>query len=155
RKSNRRDRAMDARLRGHDKWRQGIYIPHMPTIKTKICGGKTKEALEAAAKGESYIGFNFYRPSPRYIYPAQAAQLSKLVPPSMKIIMVTVDAEDMLFETIFERFTPDAIQLHGKETPQRAADLKAKWRVPIIRAIPINSAKDFEAVKPFESVTDR
>lgn len=48
----------------------------MAKIDVKICGVKTKEALDAAARGgAAYVGFNFYRPSPRYAPPEQAAIL--------------------------------------------------------------------------------
>jgi len=127
----------------------------MAKIEAKICGVKTKEALEAAAKGgAAYVGFNFYRPSPRYVPPEQAAALSKLVPPGMKSTAVTADAGDALFEEIFRHFTPDLIQLHGREPPQRAADLKARWKTPIIRAIPIGTSADFGAVKAHEGAAD-
>lgn len=127
----------------------------MAKIEVKICGVKTKEALDAAAKGgAAYVGFNFYRPSPRYVPPAQAAALSKLVPSGMKSVAVTADADDALFEEIFRNFTPDLVQLHGEETAQRAVDLKARWKTPIIRAIPIKAATDFDAVKAHEGIAD-
>ena len=127
----------------------------MAKIEAKICGVKTKEALEAAAKGgAAYVGFNFYRPSPRYVPPEQAAALSELVPPGMKSAVVTVDADDALFEEIFRHLTPDLIQLHGKEPPQRAADLRTRWKTPIIRTIPIETAADFDAVKAHEGAAD-
>jgi len=86
--------------------------------------------------------------------PEQAAALSKLVPPGMKSAVVTVDADDALFEEIFQHFTPDLIQLHGKEPPQRAADLTTRWKTPIIRAIPIETAADFDALKAYVGAAD-
>ncbi|MBI3419700.1 MAG: phosphoribosylanthranilate isomerase [Proteobacteria bacterium] len=127
----------------------------MPKVKVKICGVRTKEAIEAAAQGgASYIGFNFYRLSPRYIFPDQAAQMSKIVPSSLKIVVVTADADDRIFDDVFERFTPDMLQFHGKETPRRVADLKTRFRMPVVKAIPITVPHDFEAAKPFEDVVD-
>ncbi len=125
-------------------------------VQVKICGIKTKEALEAAVQnGASYVGFNFYRSSPRYVFPDQAAQLAKLVPGKVKIVAVMVDPEDQLLDDIFERFTPDLIQLHGKETPQRVAEIKSRYRVEVIKALPISEAKDFDRVKDYEAVADR
>lgn len=127
----------------------------MAKIEVKICGVKTTEALLAAAKGgAAFAGLNFYRPSPRYVPPEQAAALARLMPPGMKSVAVTVDAEDALFDDIFRHFTPDFIQLHGKESPQRAADLKARWKTPIIRALPIDTAESFGAVKAHEDAAD-
>jgi phosphoribosylanthranilate isomerase len=127
----------------------------MSKIEVKICGVKTQEALVAAAEGgAAYVGFNFYPPSPRYVAPVQAAELSRRVPPGMKSVAVTVDADDALVDEIFRHFTPDFIQLHGKEPPRRAADLKARWETPIIRALPIATAESFDAMKVHEDVAD-
>ncbi len=127
----------------------------MTKVEVKICGVKTTEALEAAARGgAAYVGFNVYRPSPRYVSPKQAAALSQGVPLGMKSAVVTVDADDALFEEIFRLFVPDLIQLHGKEPPRRAADLKARWKTPIIRAVPIATAADFDAVRAHDGVAD-
>lgn len=127
----------------------------MTRIEVKICGVKTEEALIAAAKsGAAYVGFNFYRPSPRYVTPEQAAVLARQIPPGTKAVAVTADADDALFEEIFQHFRPDFIQLHGSESAQRAAELRAKWKTRIIRAIPIDSAASLEAVKPHEETAD-
>jgi phosphoribosylanthranilate isomerase len=127
----------------------------MAKIAVKICGVKTREALEAAAKGgATYVGFNFYRPSPRYIPPAQAAALAELMPPDLRSVAVTADADDSLFDEIFRHVTPDLIQLHGKEPPERATDLKARWKTPIIRAIPIDTAAAFAIMKAHEGTAD-
>ena len=127
----------------------------MVKIEVKICGVKTEEALEAAARGgAAYVGFNFYRPSPRYVPPAQAAALAVLMRPGMKSAAVTVDADDALFDDIFRHVEPDLIQLHGREPPQRAADLKARWKRPIIRTIAIGAAADFDAVTAYDGVAD-
>ena len=127
----------------------------MAKIEVKICGVKTAAALDAAARGgAAYVGFNVYRPSPRYVSPERAAALSKRVLPGMKSAVVTADADDALFEEIFRLFAPDFIQLHGKEPPRRAADLRARWKTPIIRAVPIATAADFDAVRAHDGVAD-
>ncbi|WP_374382526.1 phosphoribosylanthranilate isomerase [Dongia sp.] len=127
----------------------------MAKIEVKICGVKTKQALTAAARsGAAYIGFNFYRPSPRYVTPEQAAVLARHMPPGTKAVAVTADADDTLFEEIIRHFRPDFIQLHGSESPQRAAELRAKWKIQIIRAVPIDSAASLEAVKTHEETAD-
>jgi phosphoribosylanthranilate isomerase len=121
----------------------------------KICGIKTRDALEAAVNnGASYIGLNFYRPSPRYAHPDLAAQLAKMVPGKVKIVALMVEPEDRVLDDIFERFTPDFLQLHGKETPQRVAEIKAARGVPVIKALPISEAADFEVAKTYEAVAD-
>jgi len=76
------------------------------------------------------------------------------VPAGVKSAAVTVGADDALFEEILRHFSLDLIQLHGKEPPQRAADFKARWKKPVIRAFPINSAAAFDAVKAHEGAAD-
>lgn len=127
----------------------------MGRVEVKICGVKTPEAVDAAARGGAgYLGFNFYRPSTRYLDPEHAAALARRTPPGMQTVAVTVDGDDALFEAIFRAFTPDFIQLHGRETPARAAALKARWGAPVIRVVAIDDAADFEATAAHEDVAD-
>ena len=121
----------------------------MAKVQVKICGVKTREAVEAAVKyGAAFIGFNFFRPSPRYVTPEVAEQLALLVSRDLTKAAVLVDPGNAELESILAYFKPDFLQLHGKETPARVAELKARYPLPVIKAFPISTAKDFEAVKP-------
>ena len=128
----------------------------MQKVSVKICGIKTKDALEAAISGgAAFAGFNFFRPSPRFIDFDQAAALARLVPPHIKTAAVTVDPDDALLDAILKSFRPDFIQLHGKETPKRVAEIKNRTGISIIKTLPISSADDFKAMEDFEPMANR
>jgi len=124
-------------------------------ISVKICGLKTREAIDASAKGGAdFIGFNFHPASPRYLTLDAAARLRRDVPPSIKLVAVVVDANDALIGDINRAVAPDVLQLHGSETPKRAAEVRALTGKAIIKVIPIARAEDVAAALPFEEVAD-
>jgi phosphoribosylanthranilate isomerase len=56
---------------------------------------------------------------------------------------------------ILARFTPDFIQLHGKETPKRVGEIKERFGTGIIKALPVREAADFAAMREYEPLVDR
>ncbi|MES1203536.1 MAG: phosphoribosylanthranilate isomerase [Pseudomonadota bacterium] len=125
----------------------------MPDV--KICGLKTADAVEAALAGDArFIGLVFFPPSPRNIAPEAARPLAALARGKADIVAVTVDAGDALLAMIAERVAPDWIQLHGKETPARAAEVRRFARKGVIKALPIARGEDFAAAALFEPVAD-
>ncbi|HWA20864.1 MAG TPA: phosphoribosylanthranilate isomerase [Caulobacterales bacterium] len=121
----------------------------------KICGLKTAEAVNAALSGEArFVGFVFFPPSPRNIAPEAARPLAALARGKADIVAVTVDAGDALLAMIAERVAPDWIQLHGNETPARAAEVRRFAKKGVIKALPIARSEDFAAAAPFEPVAD-
>ena len=63
-------------------------------VAAKICGLKDPAAITAAILGgASYIGLNFYPPSPRAVTPSQARELAALMPPAVKTDL-TADLPD-------------------------------------------------------------
>jgi phosphoribosylanthranilate isomerase len=124
-------------------------------IDVKICGLKSAETVEAALAGDArWIGFVFFPPSPRNIAPEAARPLAALARGKADIVAVTVDAGDALLAMIAERVAPDWIQIHGKETPARAAEVRRFARKGVIKALPIARGEDFAAAAPFEPVAD-
>jgi phosphoribosylanthranilate isomerase len=106
-------------------------------IRTKICGLSTKQAVEAAdAAGAPFLGFVFCDKSPRNISPKLAGEISAYVMSAK--VAVTVNASDELLEEIILNLQPDFIQLHGNETDEHAAAIKAKFGLPLIRACVAN-----------------
>lgn len=126
------------------------------TLDIKICGLKTEEALAAAlAGGASHVGFIFFPKSPRYIAPADAGRLRKAAFGRAKAVAVTVDADDATLDTIVAAMSPDMLQLHGSETPERVAAVKARYGLPVMKAFSIRDAADLAAIKPYRGVADR
>ncbi len=120
----------------------------------KICGIKSVEAIAAASRaGATHIGFNFYPGSPRYIEPAKALELAALAP-TLKSVALTVDADDATLDNIVAQARPAFLQLHGDETTARVTELKARHRLPIIKAIAIETANDVKRARLFETVAD-
>ena len=126
------------------------------TIDIKICGLKTEDALAAAlAGGASHVGFIFFQKSPRYVLPAEAGRLRQAAIGRAKAVAVTVDADDAALDTIVAEMTPDALQFHGGETPERVSAAKARYGLPVIKALSIRDAADLAAMDPYRGIADR
>jgi len=122
-------------------------------VKVKICGIKTPEALQAAlAARADFVGLNFYPPSPRSVAPEVAAELAELARGRTSIVALIVDADDATIERIVKTVEPDMLQLHGSETPERAAEIVRRWGRPVIKAIKVETAGDAERALDFVGV---
>jgi phosphoribosylanthranilate isomerase len=122
----------------------------------KICGLRTEEALAAAiAGGASHVGFIFFPKSPRNIDPAEAGRLRRLASGRAKAVAVTVDTDDVTLDAIVEAMTPDVLQLHGSESPARLTELKARYGLPVMKALSIREKADLDRVADYAGVADR
>lgn len=122
----------------------------------KICGLKTPDALDAAlAGGASHIGFIFFAKSPRYIPPADAGLLRQAAYGKAKAVAVTVDADDATLDGIVAGMQPDMLQLQGKETPARVAEVKARYRLPVMKALAVSRIEDLTQIDPYRGIADR
>lgn len=121
----------------------------------KVCGLTTAEAVEAAlADGAAYLGFVFFPKSPRHLDAVTARALAAPARGKAKIVAVTVDADHALLTELALMFQPDLIQLHGSETPARAAQVRALTGAGIIRALPVSDASDLEAAAEWTGAAD-
>ena len=126
------------------------------TLDIKICGLKTDGALAAAlAGGASHVGLIFFAKSPRYVDPAEAGRLREAARGKAQAVAVTVDAGDAFQDEIVEKMRPDMLQLHGSETPERVAEVKVRYGLPVLKALSVSEAADLERIKPFIGVADR
>ena len=126
------------------------------SLDIKICGLKTPEAVAAAlAAGASHVGFIFFGKSPRNVAPADAGLLRAAATGRAQAVAVTVDADDALLDEISTEMQPDAFQLHGRESPQRVAEVKARYRRPVIKAFSVSTPADLAAVSAYVGVADR
>ncbi|MBE0534016.1 MAG: phosphoribosylanthranilate isomerase [Rhodospirillales bacterium] len=124
-------------------------------IDVKICGLSTPEAVKAAAAGGArYIGFVFFPPSPRFVKPAVAAELGGYAPGSVIRVGLTVDADDAALAGIVADACVERLQLHGRETPERVAEVRRSFGLPVIKALPIAGADDVAAARAYEDVAD-
>lgn len=121
----------------------------------KICGLKTAATLEAAIKGGAdYVGLVFFPPSPRNVAIAEAKPLAKAARGRTKIAALFVDPHDALVQEVMAQVAPDLIQLHGSETPERVAAIKALAQRPIMKAIKVETAADAESALAYADTAD-
>ena len=122
----------------------------------KICGLTTEAALDAALDaGADMVGFVFFPPSPRNIsYPTAQALSARVKGRALKVSL-TVNATDDEFAALIAALQPDLLQLHGHESPERVSEIKAKFGIPVMKAIGVSSADDLAAVARYEPVVDR
>jgi phosphoribosylanthranilate isomerase len=111
----------------------------------KICGLSTPETLEAAlAAGADMIGLNFHPKSPRYVTPAQAAELGAQARGKTAVVALVVDYAPEQAAELARIVRPDWMQLHGKETPEQVAAIKAATGLPVMKALGVANAVDLE-----------
>ena len=121
----------------------------------KICGLKTPEALDTAlAAGADMVGFVFFPPSPRNVGIEAARALGARVNGRAKKVALSVDAIDAELERVVEALRPDMLQLHGKETPERVASVRSRFRLPVMKALPIEQKSDLAPIRVYEKVAD-
>lgn len=126
------------------------------TLLVKICGLKTLDALDAAlAAGADLVGFVFFAPSPRHVGDEAARMLGEQVRGRAGKVALTVDADDATLARIVEILRPDMLQLHGKESPDRVRALKAQFGLPVMKAIPVATRNDLDAIAAYRDVADR
>lgn len=126
------------------------------TLDVKICGLGTPEAVAAAARGGArYVGFAFFPPSPRNLGPVEAAPLVRGVPQGVTRVGFVVDGDDPFLDAIMSHVPLDMLQLHGSESPQRVAEIKSRYGLPVIKSVAIAGAGDIEKARAYEGAADR
>ena len=122
----------------------------------KICGLNDAAGFDAAvAAAADMVGFVFYPPSPRAVTPAQAAALSARHAGGPLRVGLLVNATDAEIAAILAALPLDLLQLHGEETPARAAELRQRFGLPVMKALGIAEAADLAQLDAFAPVVDR
>ncbi len=126
------------------------------TVEAKICGINTATAAAAAVHGGAdYIGLVLYPPSPRAVSPKQAHAIAAAVPVRIKKVALLVDAQDATLREICEAVPLDLLQLHGSESPERVAQIRARFGLPVMKAVKIANAADVAGAQAYLPVADR
>jgi phosphoribosylanthranilate isomerase len=121
----------------------------------KICGLSSAATLDAALEsGADMVGFVFFDPSPRNLSTEQARMLAAQVRGRAQKVALSVDADDAKLERIVDALAPDILQLHGKETPERVQAIRARFGIPVMKAIGIASGADLEKADAYAKVAD-
>jgi len=121
----------------------------------KICGITTAEALDATIHARAdYAGFVFFPPSPRNLPPRAAAALAVRAEGRIKRVGLFVDADDTLLDEAVAAARLDVLQLHGQESPERAAELGARFGLPVWKAVSVAAAADVERAARYAGAVD-
>jgi phosphoribosylanthranilate isomerase len=126
------------------------------SLLVKICGLSTPDALDVALDaGADMVGFVFFPPSPRHIGPDTARTLGRRVAGRAQKVALTVDATDDTLAGIVDALAPGMLQLHGRESPERVAAVKARFGLPVMKALPIAGPEDLAPIATYAQVADR
>lgn len=127
----------------------------MPTPAIKICGLNSVASVEAAIRNRAdFAGFVFFPPSPRHLSLTTAAALAATAEARITRVGLFVDADDATLGDAVTAARLDVLQLHGKETPARAAELKARFGLPVWKALSVASAEDVARAAAYAGAVD-
>lgn len=125
------------------------------TVKVKICGVRTPAILEATvAAGADFIGFVFFAKSPRNLSLGEASALADSARERIGTVAVMVDPNDLLIDQVAGTVRPDILQLHGQETPERVAVIKARTGLRVMKAIAVAEPSDIAGADAYGGIAD-
>lgn len=128
----------------------------MSDIRVKICGLRTEaDLLAVAAAGAAYAGFVFFAKSPRHLTVDQARVLAFAAPPGLAKVALTVDADDTALDALIEAVPLDMLQLHGHESPDRVAAVRARYGLPVMKAVGVADEGDLAALMDYSLAADQ
>jgi len=124
--------------------------------RVKICGLTEAAHVDAAAQaGATYVGLVFFPRSPRHLPLPQAAALALMVPMGIAKVALVVDADDAALDAIVQAVPLDMLQLHGHESPARVAEIRARFGLPVMKAVGIAEEADLAAIAGYAQVADQ
>ena len=122
----------------------------------KFCGLTRPQDIAAATAAEArYVGFVFFPKSPRNLTLPAARALALDVPPGVAKVALTVDADDAALDALTAAVPLDMLQLQGHETPARTAHVRARYGLPVMKALGIATAADLAQIDTFADVADQ
>lgn len=125
-------------------------------VRVKICGLRTAADVAAVATaGAAYAGFVFFPKSPRHLTVAAARDLALAAPDGLCKVALTVDADDATLDAIIAAVPLDMLQLHGHETPERVAEVKARYGLPVMKAMGVADEGDLSELMEMSLAADQ
>ena len=125
-------------------------------VRVKICGLREEAHVAAAVDaGARYVGFVFFAKSPRNMTVETAARLAATVPPGVAKVALVVDATDAELDAMVAAVPLDMLQLHGNESPDRVAGIRARFGLPVMKAVGIAGPEDVEKIALYGKVADQ
>lgn len=124
--------------------------------RVKICGlTETADIPAVILAGASYVGFVFFPKSPRHLELEAARFMATSVPEGIMKVALTVDADDAMLDELIRQVPLDMLQLHGKESPARVAQVKTRYGLPVMKAIGIAADSDLDQIDRYAKVADQ
>jgi phosphoribosylanthranilate isomerase len=128
----------------------------MTPVRVKICGLRTEADVAAvAAAGAEYAGFVFFARSPRNLGLAQARDLALAAPAGLCKVALTVDATDAELDALLAAVPVDMLQLHGEESLARVAEVRARYGLPVMKAMGVAGAEDLAPLLDMSLAADQ
>ena len=125
-------------------------------IAIKFCGLSRPDDIRAATDADArYVGFVFFPKSPRAVTPDTARALALEVPPGIAKVALTVDMPDDALDALVRDVPLDMLQLHGRETPARVAEVKARYGLPVIKAVGVAGPEDLASLDIYDKIADQ
>ena len=128
----------------------------MSELSVKICGLSRAEHVAAAVEaGAKYVGFVFFPKSPRNVSLETARDLAIDVSPGVAKVALVVNPDDAFLDALTATVPLDMLQLHGSESPARVAEIKARYGLPVMKAVGVGDANDLSALDAYGQVADQ
>lgn len=128
----------------------------MSRTRVKICGLRTTgDVAAAAASGAAYAGFVFFVKSPRHLTISAARTLALAAPAGLAKVALTVDADDAFLDALLAEVPLDMLQLHGSETPERVAQVRATYGLPVMKAMGVAGETDLAGLMDMSLAADQ
>lgn len=128
----------------------------MGRVRVKICGLRTPADMQAVAMaGAAYAGLNFFPKSPRFVTLDDARALALAAPPGLCKVALTVNADDATLDRIVDAVPLDMLQLHGHESPDRVAAVRARYGLPVMKVIGVADEGDLAALLEHSLAADQ
>lgn len=128
----------------------------MPDIRVKICGVRTLADMAAvAAAGAHYAGLVFFPKSPRHLTLDDARALALAAPVGLAKVALVVDADDATLDAIIDAVPLDMLQLHGTEQPERVAEIRTRYGLPVMKAMGVADEGDLAGLMEMSLAADQ
>ena len=128
----------------------------MPDIRVKICGlTRRADVVAAVVARAAYVGFVFFEKSPRHLTLSRAKTLALDVPAGLCKVALTVNASDDALEALLEEVPIDMLQLHGQESPERVSEIRARFGLPVMKALGVADEGDLAAIEGHARAADQ
>jgi phosphoribosylanthranilate isomerase len=125
-------------------------------VSVKICGLATVDDVRACADAyANYMGLVFFEKSPRNITIPAARELALAAPLGLAKVALVVNPSDAQLDAITATVPLDMLQLHGRETPERVAEVKARYGLPVMKAVGIADGDDLPKLESYFGVADQ